>query len=84
MGGDVREGRYIHRGVRHEKQQALIPREALPLQVAPTLYVTQRARTGVWWSVLLDYRTAILEAHATSGRARPAERVKSQWLAGDA
>src|ERR1017187_549138 len=36
------------------------------------------------WSIPLDYRTAVLEAHATSGRVGPAQRVKSQLLAGDA
>jgi hypothetical protein len=36
------------------------------------------------WSIPLDYRTAVLEAHATSGRVGPAQRVKNQLLAGDA
>jgi hypothetical protein len=34
--------------------------------------------------ILLDYRTAILEAHATGGRVGPAQRIENQSLAGAA
>jgi hypothetical protein len=50
---------------------------------SPFEVLARGARSKEWWSILLDYRSAILEAHATSGRVRPAQRVKSQWLAGD-